>query len=86
MKSYIRIETTRKDELKTVSIFLLTDNVTGFTYEANETKLFFLSSNPFSYARLHLTDVDFMALMTNKIQQKTATVSGSVFHYSIVKM
>jgi hypothetical protein len=77
-KKYIIIETFRNTELKTSSVFLLTDNVTGYIFENDETRIYFKYTNPFAYIKIYLNAAQFRFL--NKpveIQRE-----GTIFRYS----
>jgi hypothetical protein len=93
-KKYLKISIWRnlKDpSFISTTLFLLTDNVSGFTFEFNpgESRLYFKNSNPFSYARLYLTDAKFFHLMREDKSKKTTIKverEGSLFEYSIITL
>jgi len=85
-KKYLKIETMRTSEIKSRSLFLLTDNVTGFITENNETRLYFKSANPFSYARLYIPGDNFERLMLKQIFTYSSIVETTTFFYSIIEL
>lgn len=84
-KVYLTIETNRGGETKCNTSYLLTDNVTGWTSENGETRIYFRNANPFSFVRLHLNHFDFSDMMKTRLR-KTANKEGTVFIYSVVEI
>jgi len=85
-KQYIKIEATRDGEQKNVSVFLLTDNITGFLHEADQTRLYFKNSNPFSYARLYMSAETFERLMKKQLFIHQSPVDGTTFIYTVIEL
>lgn len=85
-KNYLKIEVIRNEEIKNMGYYLLTDNITGFTTELTETRLYFKNANPFSYIRLYMPYDNFERLMKKQIFNYNSLVEGSTFHYSVVEL
>lgn len=86
-KKYIRIQTLSSGTVKSDSIFLLSENITGYSGISNETKLFFKSSNPFTFALIHLTPSALLDLISEKTGNEVrVNKENSQFIYSIVTL
>jgi hypothetical protein len=82
-KKYLQIIVYRGEEHNSTSYYLLSDNVTGFTFESNsnETRVYFKNANPFSFVRLHITNVQFLQILSHEEQIVTVAREGSSFSY-----
>jgi len=85
-KKYLRIQINRSDKVISTNYFLLSENVTGWLEENDCIRLFFITSNPFSFLRIYLISSDFLDLMRQNRKSFTVLKEGSQFDYSIVEL
>jgi hypothetical protein len=85
-KKYLQVIIYRGEDYINTTYYLLSDNVTGFSFEESckETRLYFKNSNPFSFARIHITNIQFLQLMSGKAQIFNSVKEGTSFSYSLI--
>jgi len=87
-KKYLRIETSRDGAQKNITFLLLTDNISGWSFEVQyrSTRLYFHNANPFAFINLYMSNEQFFDLMRGNIKTYVVKKEGSDFDYSIIEL